>query len=160
MAKKTPQQNLPSLENYSILPFFEAFGHRNKHFLHKFSVRKLAGIWKIPLFVPKHYKILVRILTASVILSECIWNIKLIKIGNNIIEPLFLNFHTLLFVAVFFDDEGNTLSWVIAANIIYQKCYFSIGFKLWMPYPRSGKNDQRWCWEITSVLWIYPSSYC
>ena len=49
--------------------------------------------------------------TASSILSECIYNNNLLKIDNNIVKFNFLSSSKLLFVADLFDEEGNTKSW-------------------------------------------------
>ena len=49
--------------------------------------------------------------TASSILSECIFNNNLLKIENNIVKRNFLGMKRLLFVADLFDDEGNTMRW-------------------------------------------------
>ena len=49
--------------------------------------------------------------TASSILSECIYNNNLLKIENNIVKHNFLGSSKLLFVADLFDEKGSTKNW-------------------------------------------------
>ena len=64
--------------------------------------------------------------TASSILSECIFNNNLLKIENNIVKRNFLGMKRLLFVADLFDDEGNTMGWECfkRKNNLKQTLYF------------------------------------
>ena len=50
-------------------------------------------------------------ITASSILSECIWNNNLIKIDNEVINPTFLGCQKHIFVSDLFDIEGNIRTW-------------------------------------------------
>ena len=50
-------------------------------------------------------------ITASSMLSERVWNNTNIKIGGEVITPVFLAVDTNIFVADFFDDTGNIKDW-------------------------------------------------
>ena len=50
-------------------------------------------------------------ITASSILSECIWTNNFIQIGNKVISPSFLSCQKRIYVSDLFDLEGNILKW-------------------------------------------------
>ena len=52
-------------------------------------------------------------LTASSVLSECVWNNRHITIGNKVIQPTFLSAKNVIFVADFFDVNGNVIPWLV-----------------------------------------------
>ena len=52
-------------------------------------------------------------LTASSVLSECVWYNKHITVGNCVINPSFLSANNNIFIADFFDNNGNVIPWLV-----------------------------------------------
>ena len=120
---------------WKIIPrfIFSKISASKSIFFPNFTLGISNIVTKIPVFYQDILKFWSEVssstpLTASSIMSECMWNNNLLRIDHNIISPsIFGNKMNILFVADFFDTNGNLLPWNIFKNShnIESKHYFN-----------------------------------
>ena len=137
---------------------FSKVSASNSIFFPNFALGISKSLANIPVFYQDILKFWSEVssstpLTASSILSECMWNNNLLRIDHNIISPsTFDNKINMLFVADFFDPKGNLLPWNCfkILHSIENKHYFN-WIKMVNVLPRQWKETIK-CDEGKSLI--------